>query len=551
MKQRISFFILVLLIAGCGQKKDPRGVSVFSILPAENLTGKDSLNWVGAALPALLTLQLEGTAGISVRRVANARESIPDAQQIHCRYQEAEAKLSIYCWEQGKDQTIRVSGDLSAGLSGIASQIARQLSSGAREAIQISNDALRAYTEERYEDAIRLAPTFPLSYVEGALLSAAAGNRDLALNLVNAGIGKGEELPEFYLAQLELTKASLTGDRPNQIQFLGRLVELDPNDPVRLQTYAQVLLAERRIPEAAKIQGDLARLVPENIDAWNSLGYYRAYAGDFEGAKQALEKYATLSSQNPNALDSLGEIHFYTEKFIEAEKYFLQSFEKDPKFNNGEAMFKAAISRFRAGDRSAAGEHYQHFVIESGLDQEWAAIRWEYLTGDEAKAIRDASQYATQGNRTNIVAAAHAALWTLNSGDTESFRAARQQLVTLAQRSRPQGDAALVGLIVQLVEGKNIPEPPPQLRPAFDLGRAVSMLYREQAAAAESLLKPLYERTSIQNDRIQRILLAWAAQQNGNQKLKEELLKINTVPPSAIDNALESVLFRRELELRH
>lgn len=549
MIQRISAVFFILLIAGCNRQTKSDSIPALSILSAENLSGDDSLNWIGEALPALVTLQLEGLPDISVRRASHDREAAPGSLRVYCRYQQSQQQLQVDCWQQGTESTIHVSGSLEKGLAAIADEIAKDLYSKPHPAISVSNEALKAYAEGRYEDSVQLAPDFGLAYVEGAIKAASVGNREHSLKLVDAGIARGKSIPELYLSQLEFTKASLTGDREGQLSSLGKITKLDPSDSIRLRNYAQLLLSARRLPEAASAQAALTQLRPDDLDAWNMLGYFRAYAGDLDGAKQALEKYAALSSQSPNAIDSLGEVHFYLGKFKEAEQYFVQSFEKDPKFNRGDAMFKAAISRFRAGDTSGAKELFNRYTAELNTDQEWLNIRWEYMTGNRENAEREARTFAAKGTG-NVVAWSHAALWALVRGDSSAASSANQELIRAARVSQPRGDAVIVGLISRLVEGAKVEVPPPALRPAFDLGTGFSLILKKQSADAESLLKQLYEQSSPQNDRISRLLLAWAAADHGNAALRQDLLKVNTVPSSAADQATESVLFVKELELR-
>ena len=82
----------------------------------------------------------------------------------------------------------------------------------------------------------------------------------------------------------------------------------------------------------------------------NTLGYAAGQAGDLDAAMSALRRYATLRPNEPNPLDSMGDVNLSAGRFADAENFYLQSFKKDPKFENNNGLMKAALARLLSGD---------------------------------------------------------------------------------------------------------------------------------------------------------------------------------------------------------
>lgn len=536
MRRSVLAVLLTLFVAGCSKKATGLQITNLVIVAPENLSGDESLNWIADAIPALLSLQLEGLPNLSIHRIAHARDAVGKSiTRVYCRY----TSRDLDCWKEGEGTGIHASGSLAQGLPAIVNTVAKSLDGNSKPTPSISNAALKAYAEKNFEEAVRLDPDFGLAYTDGASALVAAGDRERATKLVEAGLARKTAIPELQQAQLAFVKASLTGNRDGQIAALERMTTLDRNDVVQLRTYAQYLRAARKLPEAAAAQGALAALLPDDPDVWNTLGYSRAYVGDLAGAKGALDKYRELVPNSANALDSLGEVYFYLGKFSEAEKYFIDAYDKQPQFNGGEAMYKAAIARFRTGDRAGAKQLFDKFAANLKVSREWLEIRWEYLTGNREKAESAAKEYAAKNN--NAIAWGHVAMWALVRGDSTTAGIASREALKLAKTPEERTELAGVALIFRALESGDQSVP---------LANAWALLLRKQPAAAEPVLQQLFNSTSVQNDRQPRLLLAWAESESGKKEAVQELMKFNTVPPSAVTNPLESVLFVKEFELK-
>jgi len=82
--------------------------------------------------------------------------------------------------------------------------------------------------------------------------------------------------------------------------------------------------------------------------AYNMIGYSHLFLGDAGPAVEALKKYASLSPNEPNAMDSLAEAMMANGQFTEAEAEFQKALAASPKFDV--AWQGIAYSRFFAGD---------------------------------------------------------------------------------------------------------------------------------------------------------------------------------------------------------
>ena len=74
--------------------------------------------------------------------------------------------------------------------------------------------------------------------------------------------------------------------------------------------------AQRRGP--LQIFGELLARDPNNADAYNQIGYYYGYRGDYDKAIENLKKYQFMAPDQANPYDSLGEIQAFSGHYDEA-----------------------------------------------------------------------------------------------------------------------------------------------------------------------------------------------------------------------------------------
>ena len=122
----------------------------------------------------------------------------------------------------------------------------------------------------------------------------------------------------------------------------------------------QLLFQSGKFQQAVETMTVVAPAMPT---AWNSVGYSQAMLGNITEARKALEEYRKLGGDEPNAVDSLGEVHYIVAKYDEAERYFLEGAEKFPQTPHGRvAKLKAACVRALRGNRGGAEELAQSMI---------------------------------------------------------------------------------------------------------------------------------------------------------------------------------------------
>ncbi|HET8546488.1 MAG TPA: hypothetical protein VFL57_00715 [Bryobacteraceae bacterium] len=107
------------------------------------------------------------------------------------------------------------------------------------------------------------------------------------------------------------------------------------------------------------------------------------YAGDLEGARRVLARYAAVSPGDANVQDTLGDVHFHFGRFDEAEKYYPEAHRLNPGLLSGGDLYRAAIAARFASDLRGADSHIAN----------WLTFRKR--GGDPVLAIREAAWEAS------------------------------------------------------------------------------------------------------------------------------------------------------------
>ena len=150
--------------------------------------------------------------------------------------------------------------------------------------------------------------------------------------------------------------------------------------PDALGIAGQLLFQTGRFQQASEVLTRAAATVPA---AWNQVGYSQAMLGNIAAAKKALEDYRKFGGDEPNAVDSLGEIHYITGNYPEAENYFLECANRFPQTVQGRvANLKAAAVRALRGNKAGAEELARSMIDglkkagqdTRGLEELWRGV---------------------------------------------------------------------------------------------------------------------------------------------------------------------------------
>ncbi|HXA51958.1 MAG TPA: hypothetical protein VNV86_16695, partial [Candidatus Acidoferrum sp.] len=469
--------LAALFLACCASRPAASKTERIAVLRFENLSPDASLSWVGRALSEVVSVQLAGASGLqtissqrlhSYDRLLGARPvsspgiSTESTQALLAgatrvvygeytvRSGKLEARVTI---EDARGErvlkTIAVAAP-SGDVLRLADEIARAIEPKSAAFSTRSPEALSAYihalesaeptrVEQGMRAAIQADPDFPPPYRLLAQERAQRGDPAGAAALIEQALGRGDRIAPLERARLELQVAEITGDLNGRQEALTKLVALDAGDPVSWRALGETLMNRHEYRRAVDSLKKAADLEPGDAAAWNSLGYAAAYAGDLTAGAAALRRYQTLAPAEANPLDSLGDIHLASGKLAEAEKFYLEAFQKDPNFLNQGDLLKAAIARLYSGDVASADEAAKrYFDARAKANDPILAYRqaqWLWLTGRRKDAYKQMQAFADANENTPLRdtssrAYAEISLWSLMLGD----RAAAKQLAEKAVR---------------------------------------------------------------------------------------------------------------------
>ena len=505
----LALLLLAALIA-CSHTPARSGPERLAIIPFENLTNDPALDWVGPASAAVLAYDLTGPQNVQPLRAATIRDARLDysTRRIEGYFtnRNGELQLRAVVEDPQTRRTVRTIA-ISASPANIAApmnQLAKNLNSGARALGNCDTSALRAYgqavgTGGDLQTAVQSDPHCIPLYLGQAESSLSRGDKETAATAAAAGLAQ-PNLDPIDRAELDYLAATAKNDSGARLQALDKLASLLPSDASLQQGLGELQLAGRDFQASVRSYERAARANPNDGALWNTLGYARAQLHDLAGAREALDRYRSISApHDANALDSLGEVSFYCGDFAAAENYFLQANQKS---ESSAELLKAAEARMMTGNLAGADT----LVARARGLTPLAAAEWQFLTGRRQKAIA--------------------------------------QLQAL-----PQSPPVVVQLALWNAQTGKGPVPQPSQAP---LSRAVSMLLAGNFQAATPLLEQIYTATNPTNDGQVRTLLAWSYVRTNRPEAARKLLELYPIPlaTSGNDEFLASLVFPKFVALR-
>ncbi len=285
----------------------------------------------------------------------------------------------------------------SLQLAGSLQPLAVQQESAAR----LLAGALSASSPEQSQAAFRAAaeadPACGWCWLGWAETALRRGLREEALKVVGAAALGGKDIDPLSRHRLDLIAAQLRSDPMAAAAAQRAIADAAPGDPLAQARLAEILVANRQYDQAAAAFQRAISADPGTAAFWNSLAYAHAYAGRFDDALKAIARYAELDS-SPNPADSRGEILMMAGRFTDAVQSLQESYRKDPAFNNGAALEKAAICWMLYGDPRRAAEAIAQLLNDrAGRGDravDLARARWEFLTGQSVPARQRFSRMA-------------------------------------------------------------------------------------------------------------------------------------------------------------
>ncbi|MEP6715711.1 MAG: hypothetical protein ABJC09_09050 [Terriglobia bacterium] len=439
----------------------------YVVLRFENLSGDESLEWAGRAASEYLSRSLAGAfSGPVLNFAALSRLSatlgprpanVPGISAERTEALVAGATRLITGYVERSGGSLRIAADefdvksgrsirsLSASdatVLGTLSQLSRKFSPAAQPYLTSSAEALRLYVAglegpgDQAVSALELSLQADASFGPAWTLlvnaNLARGNREAAKELIAKA--RRRKLDLLDQANLNFSDAVLRNDRSDRLTAMRQISNLSPGDTVLQRSVAQSDADAGDFEHAAEEWNKLAAVLPDNGSVWNQLGYARAFQGNYQSALAAVREYARLQPNDPNPLDSTGDIHYLFRKYSEAAASYLAANAKSPEFQLGGELYKAAWAKFNAGDKTGADAAFAQFKavrLKAKAPGVWLfEADWLYRTGRKKEAL------AIAAARPGPEAKSQIAVWDLLAGDRSA--AARAAAEAGQARSGPE-----------------------------------------------------------------------------------------------------------------
>lgn len=574
-----------------------------AVLRFENLTGDPSLDWMGRALSEMLASGAAGSKDAWVIPLGTLRAaegamgprplSAPGISAERAQALLAGADRLVYGEYSLVGGRLRVAASVedpssgrvvrtadSAGtspddLAGAATALALRLGVLAGPFATASPAAWRHYAEgieerdravslHHFEQAAAADAGFGQAW-RAAIAIAARGDPAAARRLLERARAARGSMTPVERARLDLETAGYRGDRAGQKAALTALAAADPADPGPYRGLAALAQAGHDYPTAAALLRKAASLHPDDPALLNSLGYAEAWAGNLPGAASALRRYGQVRPDDPNALDSLGDVHLYLGKPAEAARFYQDAYAKDPAFQDGGSLLKAAFASLMSGDTGSAGSIFERYIEgrRAAADPfiEYRRAEWLWLTGHRRPALEKLAVFAAATETTaarELAARAHAhmAVWSLELGDAAGAR-------EHAEKAQALSGPASAGLAAV---ARFLTLPPasasewavraerafssPEAAGMKQFAAAYALLFGREFQAAAPLLKQAYARWTPMGDPAVPVLLAWAYAETGRAREAAPLVERTPVPQGAGLNLFTSLWFPRLFAVR-
>lgn len=454
-REPILFLLLITLtLAGCGQKSQAVP-SRYGVVRFENLSGDPSLEWTGRAAPELLSGTLSGkmdgpviaasaltrvevafgdrpagAPGISSQRIAAQLSGVTRLISGYVEKVASGVRVTAVEDDLTSGKRIRVVSVLDSSPMKALTGLAHAFSTGAGPYQTKNEDVFRLYCVARespadvaradLNEAIQKDPGFGPAWEALIQYETTRGDRAGAEQLIARA--REQKLDPLTAARVDFEASVLGGDQKEKLAALKRVSALSPGDTVLTQSLAETEAAVGQFAESAAEWRKLREVLTTDPNVWNQLGYTQAWSGDYPGAVKTMEGYAKMRPEDPNPLDSLGDVHYLNRKFPEAAAAYGQVCSKFPNFQTGGDFYKAAWAKFMAGDKKGAEADFAEFskVRAKSGNVTLISADWLYRTGHPKEAVAELRTAVSTENAPPAEKSAWAgqlAVWDLLQGD--------------------------------------------------------------------------------------------------------------------------------------
>lgn len=581
---------LAALAVSCSRKPAPV-LQRIAILRFENLTPGAAPDWMGRAFSEVITAELTGPTGLYAIPTSRLHQlnSGMGPRPVSAPGISAEAPLALAAGANriGYGDFAVVGGRLRARLTvedpatdravagpvevsvdagdvaGAATALAKAIS-GHTETYGTRNEAaLEAYTRaiesadagamvSAAEQAIAADPSFGTPYALLVELRTKQQDRAGAEAVLRSATAHANAMTPMDRVRLAVADASLRGDAGAMERALDDYVKTAPLDPTAWRALAQQEAGRHRWTAAVLAYQRALEIEPGEATTWNDLGYMAAYAGNFDLARTAVDRYRQLRPAEPNPLDSMGDILLMSGRLVDAERAYLEALKKDPQFLGGADLYKAAMAHLMTGDVAGATA-----IAKQGSGILAGSAEWLWLTGQHKEAFAKLSTDAPRLPRdAQGRAYTQLTLWAMAQGDRDV--AARMAQQAVAASTPATGAMVAVARFVAQPKAsatewsaraaQMFPNAP--AGSVKDYALAYALLLDGQFGAAVPLLTEIEAKQPPTGDRSPAIELAWALVETGKWNEAAPLLRTNPVPNFGTTSVFSPLYFPRLFLLR-
>lgn len=280
----------------------------------------------------------------------------------------------------------------AAGFAAVYTRSNREVTTSSEQAYRAWKEAIenerRFYFKEArlgFARALELDPQFAMAMIGLARNS----EREQQISLTKRAARERDRLTPHERAHVDLMQADIDHDRP---RFLAIAKEVHRKFPEDIRV-AGILAGDEMIKghfdRSLQIFGEVLSIDPNNADAYNQIGYYYGYRGDYERAILNLKKYQFMAPDQANPYDSLGEIQAYSGHYDEAIENLQKALALKPDFY--ESYGHLGVAYEGKGDYPKAIESYERASQETvnegpRVDFLLRALRVAAFSGDLARA---------------------------------------------------------------------------------------------------------------------------------------------------------------------
>ena len=253
----------------------------------------------------------------------------------------------------------------------------------------VANENRFYFKEARlaYAKALELDPSFAMAMLGLARQSKEDDQRSA---LLKRAVKEKDRLTERERLHVEMAVASNEKRREDALKIAAEIHQKFPADVRSAQFLAGHEFAFGRTDKGIKIFEELLTVDPNNAEAYNQMGYFYGYRGDYDKAVEAFKRYQFIAADTANPFDSLGEVQAYSGHYNEALENLNRALAIKPDFI--ESVAHIAVAYEGMGDFPKAIAQYEkaaemtdHPDTQRGYYSR--AARVSYYMGDMAQCI--------------------------------------------------------------------------------------------------------------------------------------------------------------------